>query len=648
MGQSKSLESLFVAINEYHGSKNKTKKLKEIKSKAENVIKKYNTLDLAYRDPVTFLPVNLLQAAMVSSDVFKLLVGLGANPFFNGKSERDSPINLLAYKYFPGYCNVEERVIFEWLMTDKESPVFTWSKLAEKESLFNAFVTAGLVPREWQIDELPIHVAIQAGRLDLVQEVLKAAGSMQAAGDINQMSILSSAIRAVCLGKENAIEIFLYLLREGASTQLSNGLKLPPIIQLLTERVFLQSKVEEKLVFNMVKWLLEHDARLDVTNPNDGSTPLMTAMSMGYHSVFDLFLETADAATLNHRATSKPNYLLFQFFDENRLVDLDILKLLPELKSKGLEFDKTINYSSPADPFNNRLYGERREIFASHMSLLHFYVDNLTHNNRDDFFPLLDKRLEVIQALIAHGIDPKATATFTYTKNERVEGAYETKKVKISRELTAAEYLRQIADKVISHDSDAYLIKTYRDENEFLQHIEIRSRNEQIKLHKQFHQFRNLERVLSGEKPLVYSGLPDVRKMEQLALKSQGSQDGFVSGLDPNTVKNRLLDARESKDHEDWKELKKAMVDYVKQAESLQDFLERVEQFKQPLQLHFDVNRDANGEVVSYGSLSYRFFHYFDPHKFPSSWESLRAFGQTTYGVDINTEYDQPVIPKFE
>ncbi|MFJ1268561.1 hypothetical protein ACD661_08355 [Legionella lytica] len=387
--------------------------------------------------------------------------------------------------------------------------------------------------------------------------------------------------------------------------------------------------------------LLQHGAILEVTNPHNGKTPLMTAMSMGYFSLFTFFLAKADASTLNHRTISKPYYLLFQLFDvyENRLVELDIFALLAELKNKGLEFDKTIDYSAPSDPFGHRSYEKQREIFASNMSLLHFYVDNLTHN-RDDFFPLLDKHLNVIQALIAQGVDFTVKATFISTKEEGMNEAYEAKKVKIIRELTAAEYLRHIAEEIIGYDSDAYLIKAYQDENEFLQHIEPRSRTGQIKLHQRFHQFRNLERVLSGKKPLVYSGLPDVRKIEQLALKHHDSPEGHAPDMDPQSVNTGLLHARDRADHDKWDKLKKLIVDYVKNAESLPDFLERVEEFKTPLQLHFEVNKDAQGEVVSYGSWLYRCVHYFDPYKYPNSWEALRAFGKKTYGIDINTQYE--------
>lgn len=648
MGQSKSIENLFSVINEYNKSQNKTKKLNEIKGKAKKVFTEHKTLNLAY-DSISSFAVSPLQAAIDSLDVFKLLIDEGANPFFNPKPDLGSPIDILASKYFSSYCNVEEKATFEWLMTAEDSPLLTWNKLAEHSRLVQAFIIADLIPDQLQMNVLPIHRAIQAGRIDLVQEVIKAAGSTQAAGDINRMSILSSAIHAVFLGQENAMEIFQYLLQQGASTQKSNEGKLPLIMQALTAQVFFLSNEQDKLASILVELLLNYGATLEVINPKNGKNPLMTAMSMGYYSLFISFLEKADAATLNHRAISKPYYLLFQLFDvyENRLVGLDILELLLELKNKGLEFDKTIDYSAPSDPFGHRSYEKRRETFASNMSLLHFYVDNLTHD-RDDFFPLLDKRLQVIQALIANGVDFNVKASFTSTKEDGMNGAYETKKIKISRELTAAEYLRQIADEIIGHDSDAYLIKAYRDENEFLQHIEYRSRGGQIKLHKQFHQFRNLERVLSGEKPLVYSGLPDVKKIEQLALKHHDSQEVHAPDIDPNIAKTGLLHARSIEDHDKWDMLKKSIVDYVKNAESLPDFLERVEEFKTPLQLHFDVNTDVNGEVVSYGSLSYRFLHYFDSYKFPGSWESLRAFGKKIYGIDINTQYAQPAEPTFK
>ncbi|WP_058534325.1 ankyrin repeat domain-containing protein [Legionella saoudiensis] len=644
MGESKSIDNLFNAINEYNESKNKAKKLKDIESKANKVIKKHNTLNLIY-ESLSFFAVNPLQAAIGSLEVFKLLIRLGANPFFDFTPEQGPPIDILANKYFASHSNIEERATFEWLMTAQDSPIFTWNKLAENSQFFQEFVTSNLIPKELQVNELPIHVAIQAGRIDLVKEVLKAAGSMQAAGDVNRMSILSSAIQAVFLGQENAMEILLYLLSEGASTHKSNGLKLLPIMQVLTSRVFLLSNGQEKLASTLVNLLLEHGATLEVTNPHNSHNPLMTAMSMGYNSLFNFFLDKADATTLNHRASSKPYYLLFQLFDEyeNRLAGLEVLKLLPELKNKGLKFDKTIDYISPADPFNARASEEQIEVYASNMSVLHFYVDNLSHK-RNEFFPSLDKHFKLIQALIVNGVNPNTKATFTFTKEERVEGDYERKKVKETLELTAAEYLRKIADKVIGYDTDAYLIKAYPEENEFLKQINYKSRDAQIELHKKFHQFRNLERVLSGEKPLVYSGLPDIRKIEQLALKQQASVEEHLPDMEPDRIEGSLLNARNLKSHEAWRELKKSLVDYVKSAESLQDFLERVDQFKKPLQLHFEVTTNAKGEVISSGSWVYRLFHYFDPYKFPSSWESVRAFGQKTYGIDINIQYKQPTL----
>lgn len=72
------------------------------------------------------------------------------------------------------------------------------------------------------------------------------------------------------------------------------------------------------------------------------------------------------------------------------------------------------------------------------------------------------------------------------------------------------------------------------------------------------------------------------------------------------------------------------MLEYVKQVESLQEFLFRIDQFKKPLQLHYNISTNSEGKVVSQGSLLYRFFHMFDSHKFPQSWGTLRQFGKDT------------------
>ncbi|MFJ1268562.1 hypothetical protein ACD661_08360 [Legionella lytica] len=229
MGQSKSIENLFTVIKEYNKSENKTKKLTEIKGKAKKVFADHQTLDLVY-DSLFSFAVSPLQAAIGSLEVFKLLIDEGANSFFSPKPDLGSPIDILANKYFSSYCSVEEKATFEWLMTAEDSPVFTWNKLANNSRLLHAFIIADLIPDELQMDELPIHRAIQAGRLDLVQEVITAAGSVQAAGDVYRMSILSPAIQTVLLGQKNAMELFQYLLQQGASTQKPNAAKLPPIM----------------------------------------------------------------------------------------------------------------------------------------------------------------------------------------------------------------------------------------------------------------------------------------------------------------------------------------------------------------------------------------------------------------------------------
>lgn len=56
--------------------------------------------------------------------------------------------------------------------------------LPNNPRLLQAFIIADLSPDELRMDELPIHRAIQVGRSDLVNEVIKAAGSVQAVGSI--------------------------------------------------------------------------------------------------------------------------------------------------------------------------------------------------------------------------------------------------------------------------------------------------------------------------------------------------------------------------------------------------------------------------------------------------------------------------------
>lgn len=53
----------------------------------------------------------------------------------------------------------------------------------------------------------------------------------------------------------------------------------------------------------------------------------------------------------------------------------------------------------------------------------------------------------------------------------------------------------------------------------------------------------------------------------------------------------------------EWNILKNSMIDFIKESDSLPDFLARGEQFKKPLHLHFNITTNIKGEVVRYGSI---------------------------------------------
>ncbi|QMT59126.1 ankyrin repeat domain-containing protein [Legionella sp. PC997] len=656
----KSLRELLKTISKNARTEKKLKKqLKAIEDQAQKILKESKTLDLF--DESSYLGYTPLEAAINSGsvEVFQLLVKLGASPFFKPKPDLPSVLDLLANDYFSPFSSKDKVSIFKWVMTDKESPIFTWEKLIQHPKLFEEFKTAKLIPKKQYLNELPLHVAIAAGRIDLVRNIILAAGSIQKAGDISRMSVLNPAIMAVLDGRENSLQILNYLMQQGANPQTSDALNLPAIMQVISAPVLYRHNAREAAIFEIVKTLLDHGATLDVTNPNNGHVPLMAAMNLGFKNLFYFLLEKAGTATLNHRAKHSPFYLIFQLFeDDNKLRQLDILKLLSTLKEKGAEFDKTIERTFYTDPFRSDAYSSKRKVSAKNMTLLHFYLDNMTRT--DDSMQSIEKHLAIIQALIAHGVDPHAKATFVLTEEVKDETSYSrTKEVQTHLELTASEYATKIADKIVSRDywnSDGFLIKTYRDENEFLKHIDYKSKEEQTRLHKKFHNFRNLERVLSGEKPLPYAGLPNCGKMETAALKKQHSVEEAKSGvksvpviddLDPKQFEVQLINARAQQNQNEWQELKNSLVEHVKETTSLEDFLAKIEGLKKPLQLHFNVTTSTKGDVIGYGSAVYRFFHYFDPYKFPNSWETLRKFGQATYGVDINTQYEQSTAYQF-
>ncbi|WP_454783388.1 ankyrin repeat domain-containing protein [Legionella sp. WA2022007384] len=654
---SESLKKLLKTISERTvDEKNQKMQLKVIEEQAQKILKKHKTLDLF--DEYSFYGHTPLEAAINSGSVavFQLLIQLGASPFYKPKPEIPSALELLANDYFSLTSTKEKTPLFKWVMKSNESPVFTWEKLYEHQELFEKFKKANLIPKKIYINELPLHVAIKAGRMDLVQDVIFAAGGIQKAGDICRMSVLHPAIMAVLDRQENSLPILKYLLQKGANPQISDELGLPAIMQAISARVLYRENAREDAVLQLVKTLLEHGATLNVTNPNNGHVPLMSAMNIGFTNLFYFLLDKADATTLNHRAKLSPCYLIFQLFEENKLRPLVIQELLSTLKEKGLEFNKTIDRTFYTDPFNDP-YISKIKVSAKDMTILHFYLDRM--QSMDDPIQSIDKHLEIIQALIAHGADVNAKATFILTEEVSDESSYrKTKEVQTKLELTAAQFARKIADKIINRYDfgTGLLIKTYRDENEFLMNIDYYPSEEQTSLHKKFHNFRNLERVLSGEKPLPYAGLPNSRKMATSKLKKQNSvanDDSVVTplivmDLDPKSFEAQLINARTQQNQSDWQELKQSLVTHVKGATSLEDFLAKVEYLKKPLQLHFNITTNTKGEVISCGSTMYRFFHYFDPYKFPNSWETLRKFGKDTYGVDINTQYEQNTAYQFQ
>ncbi|MCW8409614.1 ankyrin repeat domain-containing protein [Legionella sp. PATHC035] len=642
----KSVKELLNAIEALKYQKEIGEQLKKIEELANKVLEKHHTLNLVQEDALRKTP---LEAAIFAASLpaFQLLLGLGADLFFKSKPDMMSAIDILAYMSLR-LPYTSKKPLFEWIMTAKESPVFNWTRLNDNPTLFAAFQQAGLIPQKPTLNELPIHVAIQAGQIDLIQQVVKAAGSIQKAGDFCQMSILKPAILAVLKGQKHSLAILRYLLQQGASNQTWDTNNLPALMQaILTENPAHFYDGNQEAVVDIVNLLFEYGATLDVTEPTKNNTPLMSAMERGHKNLFYCLLEKADAKVLNHCAALPPHYLIFQLFNKfaNRLRRIDVLKLLAELKEKGLEFDKTIDCSYQIDPFNEKSLSETRAVSAQNMSVLHYYIQNMKIST-DDPLESMDEHLKIIQALIAHGVNFKTKATFTLTPNVMTADSG-AQKVQSRMELTASEYARKIAYHILNH-YHASLIKEHQDENAFLRDITDQSREEQTRLHKIFHQFRNLERVLSGEKSLPYCGLPNIKKREQCALQKPKAESKPIPALyqlvleadfEPTRFKSLLINARTQHIHSSWQALKTSLVDYVKETDSLQDFLARLEQFKESLQLHFNVTTNSKGEVI-YGSRIYRFFHYFDPHKFPNSWETLRKYGQETYGIDINTPYD--------
>lgn len=312
------------------------------------------------------------------------------------------------------------------------------------------------------------------------------------------------------------------------------------------------------------------------------------------------------------------------------------------LKERGVEFDRIISKPLLIEHFPMHAEGEG---LAENMSVLHFYLSSL---ETETFFSSIDKHIEVIQTLIANGANPLAKAKFTLTKESSESNQKEVKQM----ELTASEYFKNIIEKI--HDKGS-LLKNYKDEQAFLAEISSKSNEEQKDLCKLFCQFRNFLLVLSGEEP-NYSKLPKRKKSDKSevpvtvapklvetaepveALKPVAEPS--LAALEPLSIFDKLILARTDEKQDNWKVLKKELVDFVKEAQTKEDFLERIEKCKKPLQLHYDISTGSKGEIV-YGSRAYRFFHYFDTYKFPNSWEQLRKWGQDKYEVDINIQNER-------
>jgi ankyrin repeat protein len=661
-----SVKKLIENINKltpFLDEKKKVRQLKKIQGLVQKVLKKHKTLDLIVQND--YKRVTPLHAAIASRSLaaFKMLVALGASPFFKPDNESESVVETLANNWFNPFGGDPTEQIFKWLQSDKKSPVYTWSKLEKNKVLFEKFKKAALIPEKKHLNYLPIHAAIKAGRMDLVDDIIKQAGSLQAAGDLPRMSVLDDAISAACKGNQNALKILRNLLQKGADIK-QTGSHNRPVIMLAVQAGLLSDKVNEDDIFNVVKLLKEHGASLGAVNPNNGLTPLMVAMERGYSKLFDYLLEQSSVKAINKTAFDKKS-LAFKLFDRNAN-RLETVKTMKKLKDKGLRFDQTIGMNNPTHRFDDSVISEKK-VTASNMSLLHFYVSEQLAGYHFGINPLdeLDKHIEMIQTLTASGTNPNVRAIFTIKEKKR-DNSNKPQQVTSTIELSAAEYARWLIQKIISgrsHDYNigAYVnkIKKHKDESEFLKSLpSYMKKKEKIKIHKMFHQFRNLERVLSGQKVLPYVGFPKIKKFakpvelqqkstgSELLIKKQKSSPNLVSSGErkvSNETKqslakqylDKLTAARWKLEKHDWKTIKAKVIDHVKSAMSLEEFLERVTEFKESLQLHYNESVSSNDDVKR-GSMMYRLFHVFDANKLPGSWEAVRKFGNARFGVDIN------------
>lgn len=348
----------------------------------------------------------------------------------------------------------------------------------------------------------------------------------------------------------------------------------------------------------------------------------MTALANRDTKIIPLLLEQSTAENLNYQAIGFPHYSIFQFIKE--LSDNATLNFLPLLQKKKVDFNKTISCSMLHADFLRPSGASVTDyqLSASNMSLLHFYIENMTQ------YPGSKINLQLIEQLVLLGVDPQVKAVFTLTK-KLPQGPQIIKRV----ELTASEYATEVLDSLLPRQCSTAIIsaiKKHKTDADFLRALPDEDEESLPRIQNLFHLFTNLQRVLCGEKALAYEGLP---RVEHRPILPQQISEPI---LDLAQITANLTAARAENNQVNWQAQQELLINYVKSAPCADSFLQRINEVKHLLQLHFHVSIDKTTNKVRYGSTMYRIFHSFDPYQLPSSWEVLRNLGQEKYDIDIN------------
>lgn len=618
---SNTVKNLIAAIHKYSSNNtNAATQLKNIEQLAKEVLHEHQTLDVAYTYSYG-TNTSPLSASIYANalEVFQLLIKLGASPFF--KFDRTSP-SVIEKTAQDNLMFVDRSIYhapYQWLMNSKDSPILNWASLQNHGALYDQFKAANLLRANADFSNLPMHVAIRNGRMDLVQEVILAAGDVECAGDIAKQSLLHLAIYGVLSETPQAMDILKYLLKHGASIATFSVFDSPAIFSVLEILIVAKvgiSETQQQLAIQVIELLLAHGATLDIATCYRNQTPIMMSLIIGSRKLYDFILEKTNSNTLNCTGTNEGS-LLFKFLSRDNQLGQVTSRDLDRLKERGVDFSKNTDLTSVSSPF-----GKKRDLacHATNMTVLHRYVDRIAKTIGLPLLHSLPEHLKIIKTLIAHGAIPTAKATFTKHDSEY-----------LSVELTAAQYFRELTATLMDDDIHDSYIKNYQDEAQLLNAIDYKSPKEQKTIHQKFHEFRNIERALAGKSILPYSGLPK----KSNSAPPPAKKNVVLADLDPHNFETQLNHAKDQKNKTDWQAIKKFLVMHVQKSDSLEDFLERVERFKKPLQLHYDSNERTGVN----GSLIYRLFHYFDEYRFTSSWEQLQTFAQNKFGVNINTQY---------